>query len=186
MLKPAILYSEEIEKKSLGSMYSQEYFYYVGGLFHGPIHLRKEDDGGNHFEYAIVNKKDELLGYFAYMIDYFCSVAYNFGLYSFDPGNVIIGIDIMKEITSLINDYHINKIEFRCIEGNPVERHYDSFCKKFNGNKITVRQIARDQFGFYHDEFIYEIFPNGYTEHPKRKIKVDPNAPYLKQLYPYK
>ena len=33
--------------------------------------------------------------------------------------------------------------------------------KKYNGNKVLLHDCFKDVYGNYHDEAIYEIFPNG-------------------------
>ena len=43
------------------------------------------------------------------------------------------------------------------IGGNPVERSYDRFCKKHNGNKYVLKDTVRDLQGRYRDCTIYEI-----------------------------
>ena len=41
--------------------------------------------------------------------------------------------------------------------GNPVERHYDNFCRRYNGKKIMLTDVFKDRYGKYHDMAIYEI-----------------------------
>lgn len=43
------------------------------------------------------------------------------------------------------------------IGGNPVEKHYDKFCKKFNGKKLVLTDAVKDRQGKYHEDVIYEI-----------------------------
>ena len=46
------------------------------------------------------------------------------------------------------------------VGNNPVEKHYDKFCKKYNGNKYILKDALRDKQGIYHDDVIYEIVFN--------------------------
>ena len=43
------------------------------------------------------------------------------------------------------------------VGGNPVEKHYDKFCKKYNGKKFILTDAVKDKYGKYHNDVIYEI-----------------------------
>lgn len=159
MLKPAILYKGEIHKKFQEYAYSDDLIYYTGYLGNEMPIINENNDGYN-FQYAIV-KDNKLIGYFSYCIDWYASCVSRFGLFSFDRGNKTIGLDVYRELKRLINDYHIHRMEWRMIGGNPVERHYDSFCKRYNGRKIVLRDSSKDKYGRYHDDVIYEIIFKG-------------------------
>ena len=105
--------------------------------------------------FAIVDNNNKLIGYLAYVVDYYCSKAYNFGLISFDKGNVILGRDLFNKMEELVSTLH--KIEWRMVGGNPVERSYDKFCFKHNGKKHILKDSIRDAQGNYRDDIIYEI-----------------------------
>ena len=105
--------------------------------------------------FAIVNNVGKLIGYLSYKADYYCSKVYNFGLVSFDRGNPIIGNDLYKKLEELVSHFH--RIEWRMVGGNPVEKHYDKFCKLHNGKKHILKDSIKDKNGNYHDDIIYEI-----------------------------
>lgn len=50
------------------------------------------------------------------------------------------------------------------VGGNPVEKHYDKFCKLHNGKKHILKDSIRDKSGNYHDDIIYEIVKGGGVE----------------------
>lgn len=157
MLIPAILKKEEIEEHFKRYFYSDDMMYETGNLDNW-IPGITEDNGS--VQYAIVDKDGKLLGYFGYYIDWYSSSASRFGLFSFDRGNRIIGIDILKEMRKLIHKYKLHRIEWRMIGGNPVEKHYDRFCEKYHGRKIILHDAIKDRYGKYHDDIIYEIINN--------------------------
>lgn len=159
MLVPAVLYKEEISKKFLSYRYSDDMFYYTGYFGDQPPNFGESNDGGN-YQYAIVDK-DRLVGYLSYTIDWYTSCAYCFGLFSFERNNRRIGLDVLREIRKIINDYHIHRIEWRMIGGNPVEEHYDNFCKRYDGRKLIMRDAIKDKCGKYRDSIIYEIIFEG-------------------------
>ncbi len=159
MLVPAILYANEIREKIARYNYSDDMLYYSGyiGNFLPTI---SDDNDGSHYQYAIVDNNkfnDKLIGYFEYKINWYSSCAHCFGLFSFDRKNKIIGFDVFREMKKIINDYHIHRIEWRMVSGNPVEKHYDRFCKRYNGNKFVLTDAIKDRCCNYHNAVIYEI-----------------------------
>ena len=153
MLKPAILYENQIIDCFNEYLYTDEFYYYSGWLGCNEIPDLEPTDG--HYQYAIVDEYDDVIGYFAYRINYATRSVYNFGLFSFDKGNPIIGFDVFKKLGELVNNFH--KLEWRMIEGNPVKRHYDKFCKRYNGTIHHLRDTSIDKNGNYNGEYIYEI-----------------------------
>ena len=155
MLVPAILYKDEIRKNLLKYSYTEDMTLYSGWLGNSIPNIQEEPDSGLH-QYAIVDN-DKLIGYFTYQINWYYSSAYHFGLFSFDRNNVTIGIDVYREIKKIINDYHIHRLEWRMVGGNPVEKHYDKFCQKYHGRKIVLTDSFKDRCGKYHNDIVYEI-----------------------------
>ncbi len=160
MLLPAILYKKEILTKMLNYNYTEDMVYYTGYLGNSLPSIEENNDG-NIYQYAIVDDRNrdnkELIGYFTYRIDWYSSCAYGFGLFSFDRNNVTIGLDVYRELKKIINDYNIHRLEWRMIGGNPVEKHYDKFCQKYNGKKLVLTDALKDRCGKYHNATIYEI-----------------------------
>lgn len=161
MLKPAIIYKDEIERKFNEQLYTQDFFYYTGydGSTYIP-EIRREDF---LFQYAIIDASKpsdkKLIGYFSYSLSPFNDTINNFGLYSFDHGNPIIGRDILKKMKELVKAHH--RVEWRMIAGNSVKRHYDKFCHRYGGNIVKLQEAVRTPSGEYVDEYIYEIINGG-------------------------
>ena len=156
MLVPAILFKDEIHKMFLKYTYSDDMSYYAGYLGNYIPKISEDNDDGSLYQYAIVDN-DRLIGYFSYRIRWYDSCAYNFGLFSFDRNSSIVGYSVYKELKKIIYDYHIHRIEWRMVGGNPVEKHYDRFCKKYNGKKFILTDAVKDKYGKYHNDVIYEI-----------------------------
>ena len=156
MLIPAILKKSEIIEAFKRYYYSDDMMYETGGLSNWLPNIQEETESGR-FQYAIVDSEEKLLGYLDYHIDWYNSCASRFGLISFDRGNPIIGKDLFDELNKLLNIYKLHRIEWRMVGGNPVERSYDKFCKKFNGTKHILKDVIKDKYGIYHDDIIYEI-----------------------------
>lgn len=155
MLVPAIFYADEIRKKFMQYNYSDDLILYNGYLGYCLPKIA-ENDNGELYQYAVVDN-DKLIGYFTYQIDWYVSCARNFGLFSVDRNNKIIGFDVYRELKKIINQYHIHRMEWRMVGENPVEKHYDKFCKKYGGKKFVLTDALKDRTGKYHDDVIYEI-----------------------------
>ena len=166
MLIPAILRKEEILTKMQEYNYTEDMMYYSGYLGNSLPSI-EENNNGYLYQYAVLTHLGKLIGYFTYYIDWYSSCVYNFGLFSFDRNNSIIGIDIYKELKKIINDYHIHRLEWRMIGGNPVEKHYDKFCKRYNGKKYVLTDVFKDRCGKYHNDVIYEIVFNRRSDNGK-------------------
>lgn len=154
MIIPAITVKEELEKLFTKQYYSEDMFYYVGGVDSFPLQVADSTENGR-YEWAIIDK-DKVIGYVAYHIDWYSQGAYNFSLISFDKNNPKVGIGLKEVIKKLIG-YNLHRVEWKMICGNPVERHYDFWCRQFNGNKIHLRDVTKDPQGNYRDSIIYEI-----------------------------
>lgn len=154
MLVPAILYKEKINREMQKYFYTEDMMYETGCLENW-IPKIEENPSKENYQYAIVDKNNKLLGFMCYQIDWYVSKAYNFGLFSFDRGNIIIGKDVFYKLEDLINTLH--RIEWRAVGGNPACRGYDNFIKRHNGNKYILKDAIKDRNGKYRDDIIYEI-----------------------------
>lgn len=153
-LKPAILYKDEIIRRMAERNYSDDMLNYTGCLDCYSPNILAETDAST-YQYAIVDG-ERLVGYFDYKVDWYSSCAHCFGLVSFEH-NRAVGIAVYRELRKLIYDYHIHRIEWRMVGGNPVERHYDRFCRRYGGNKFVLTDVIKDRSGRYHNDVIYEI-----------------------------
>lgn len=153
MLVPAILYKEKIIENMRKYFYTNDMLYETGCMENWIPNIVDCPDEST-FQYAIVYN-DILIGYLGYVVDWYASKAYNFGLFSFDRGNPIVGKDVFNKLEELVNKFH--RVEWRMVGGNPAERGYDNFLKRHNGNKHVLKDAIRDRDGNYRDDIIYEI-----------------------------
>lgn len=154
MLVPAILYREQIKKEFQKCYYTQDMMYETGCMCNWSPEI-VECPNESQFQYAIIDKNEKLIGYLGYSVDWYAFKAYNFGLFSFDRGNILVGRDVFDKLEELIKTLH--RVEWRAVGGNPACRGYDRFIKKHNGTKHVLKDSIKDKNGEYHDDFIYEI-----------------------------
>lgn len=158
MLIPAISKRDELRDAFWRIYYTDDMMYETGGLYNWSPNIVDEPEIGD-YQYAIVDdgNPQKLIGFLTYHVDWYSSCASRFGLISFDKGNPIVGLALKETLNKLINEYKLHRIEWRMVGGNPVERHYDSFLKRYNGKKYILRDVFKDVHGIYHDDCIYEI-----------------------------
>lgn len=154
MLVPAILYKEQIIKNMQKYFYTQDMMYETGCMENWTPHI-VDCPNESQFQYAIIDKNEKLIGYLGYFVDWYASKVYNFGLFSFDRGNILVGKDVFNKLEELVQKFH--RVEWRAVGGNPACRGYDSFIKKHNGTKHILKDSIKDKNGKYHDDIIYEI-----------------------------
>ena len=136
--------------------YSQDMFFESGWLGNWMTDITL-DSNGSQYNWAIIDSKENLIGYFGYEIDFYSGNMQHFSLLSFDRGNPIIGKSVFEEIERCIKEYNLHRIEWRMIGGNPAERGYDAFLRRHNGKKHILTDAVKDRYGKYHDNIIYEI-----------------------------
>ena len=156
MLKPAICYNEAIENALKEYFYSDDMMFYQGCVNSYLIQI--EDCGENGiYQYAVLGANGKLAGYIDYRIDYYSSCAYNFGAFSIDRGNPIMGKELFNLLEKVIHDMH--RVEFRAVSGNPAVKGYDRFLERHKdiGTKHVFRDAFRDLKGDYHDTYLYEF-----------------------------
>lgn len=137
MLVPAILYKEQIKKEFQKYYYTTDMMYETGCMCNWSPEIA-ECPNESQFQYAIVDKNEKLIGYLGYSVDWYTSKAYNFGLFSFDRGNILVGRDVFDKLEELIKTLH-------------------RFIKKHNGTKHILKDSIKDKSGEYQDDIIYEI-----------------------------
>ena len=165
MLVPAIFYKMEIEEKFEWRMYDDDMFYYQGYAHgHEMTEIEPQD---NVYQWAIMGYSmrscgyTRPIGYFAYRIDPATDNVYNFGLYSFDKGNALIGHDVFKKMEELIKEHH--RVEWRCVGGNPALRGYVRFMEYIHKKygyyvyKHRLTDVTKTKHGNYRSEHLFEI-----------------------------
>lgn len=160
MLKNAMLYMDEINKKYYEIAYDLDYQYYIGNCG-GPIHFH--DNCYEHPEFVSVDENDNVIGVFKYSLDRAARRAYNFGAISFDRGNTIFTIDMLRAIDDIFRKYKMHTMEFWAFVDNPITPTYTKLVEKYGGRIVGVlKDCMILQDGQLHDSIIYELSLWGY------------------------
>lgn len=156
MLKPAQLYEEQLQRKNIESWYKPENIFWNGSYGDSQINI-KEDNYDCH-QFVSVDKRDNVIGYITYAVDWSAMSADRFGIISFNKGNIMFAKDVYSAICDLFEKYHMNRIQWYCFADNPAIRGYRNFIKKHGGKECAYyRKQARLQDGRLHDGVGFEI-----------------------------
>ena len=156
MLKAAQLYREQLETKNIESWYKQENIYYHGGT--GEYMMDVPDNNADSHCFVSVDKDDNVIGYISYSVDWNAMSADNWGMISFDKGNLVFAKDLYQAICDCFEVYHLNRISWNCYADNPAIRGYRNFIKKHGGRECAYfRQYTKLKDGKLHDSVSFEI-----------------------------
>lgn len=155
MLVPAITRKEEIIRAFQSKYYTEDLMFNSGWIGFETINIMDYDNGVTE-QWAVIDD-EELIGYIAFSYSCHDRRASSFCIMNFDKGNPTFGRDLYKVLNKIIKEYKPHVMEWHMVSGNPVERHYDSFCKRYNGNKYILRDRIMDKKGNWHDDVLYEI-----------------------------
>lgn len=161
MLKPAILYADELLRKMKRTWYDPKYFPY----YSEEMYLPEFGEPKGRRDFVSVDKNDNVIGYFSYQIDRRISGAYNFGIISFDMGNLTFVRDIQQGVDEIFTKYHLNRMDWMCYASNPALRGYRKFVNRYGGRevgKLTQASITAD--GVLQDVYLFEIMAKDYLK----------------------
>lgn len=157
MLKPAMLYKEELEKKFAEILYTERFFFLNGYRYGNDIPLIKPEN--DNFQWAIVFDKDgkeEVKGFLEYHIDAFNDCVHHICLVSFEQGNARVVAEACRKMKEVYESHH--KIMWCGIAGNHANRFYQRICRKHGGSWFVRRDDTRDySTGKRTDSYLYEI-----------------------------
>ncbi len=78
----------------------------------------------------------------------------------FPEEKAIFATAIRKVLYYIVETLNVPKIEWGVIVGNPIEKAYDTFCRKHGGRIIGIKKNSTLIAGKYHDYKMYEWFNN--------------------------
>lgn len=156
MLRPAQLYEDELQEENIKSWYDKSNIYYHGGSGSEVIEL--PDNNYDKHCFVSIDKYDNVIGYISYSVDWQAMSVGNFGIISFQKGNLEFIKDVYKVICDLFEIYHMNRVSWFSYADNPSIKGYRNFIKKHGGKENAYhRQIAKLLDGKLHDAVEFEI-----------------------------
>ena len=158
MLKNAKNYEEEVKRKLRDTWYDPEYQYYHSGSYFSDLEMN--DDSHYYFVSCV---GDRIIGFLSYRINRAVNSVSQFGAISFEKGSATFARDVAQAIDDIFNKYHYNRLEWYCIDGNPVADYYLKFCKDHGGTVMAVEhECVRTLDGSIRDSIGFEILAKNY------------------------
>lgn len=169
MLKPAQLYKESIISNYMSRMYDIDYQFYFGCQGASPPEI--PDDTFNSHWFASVDESDNVIGFITYDINSGSDSCCNFGIMSFDKGNLTFIRDVKRAIDDIFYKYNFARVEFFCFSGNSALRGYRNFIKKYGGREVGIfKNSNRLMDGKLYDRVLFEILQEDYCKNGKKKV----------------
>lgn len=160
MLRPAQLYAKQLREELLKTWYQPQNIYWNGGPWESLPELPEDNYSQHHF--VSVDKRNLLIGYITYEVDWAAMSASGFGIISFDKGNLEFVKDLYRVIDELLAA-KMNRVSWSCYADNPAIRGYRNFIRRHGGRECgCYRQCARLQDGKLHDSVLFEILAEEY------------------------
>ena len=155
MLKPAILFASQVQKKYQEIWFNEKYKYYnYNSSWHT---FTVEDNSRDWHEFVSVDANNEIIGYIHYLVDRNTLNCARFGAINFTD-NPLFGRDLLQAIEDIFLRFNFHKLQFAVVIGNPVEKTYDRLCKKYGGRILCIeKEETKLEDNKYYDVKRYEI-----------------------------
>lgn len=162
MIKPAIIFEDELKNKFRNIWFNDFYKYYDFGTYYEDIELAK--DTWKTHQFVSIDKTDNIIGYISYDINRQTNNVYNFGVISFEPFNLTFGKDLHKVIDDIFNKFNFHKLSFFVCTKNPIKSYYDRMIKKHNGRFVGIQynEVKLVDNKLY-DVALYELSKQSYN-----------------------
>lgn len=161
MIRPAILYADELNGLFAEIQYDLEYQWFYGGTQRTFEDISESEDDKYARQFcSVVN--DKVCGYFYYCFCDDCNYAFNLGMISFDKGNMEVIKDFKNIFYDMFRKYHLSKITWSCYADAPVYEMYSNLIKKYDGIECGhFHNHVKLLDGKAHDLIHFEIFNKG-------------------------
>lgn len=166
MLELAYANQEELQKKFLSIAFVDKYKYYNNSTYIGYKSDLSEDSWA---ELQFVSKKDGVvIGFLGASIDRTVGYVMALQAVNFCDKSIAFSRDFHKFLTDLFIKYNFRKVNFSVVIGNPIERMYDRFIKKYGGRIVgTFEGETMLWDREYYDVKYYEITKDNFMKHWK-------------------
>lgn len=164
MLKRAILYKDELNKKYIEALDNERNKYFYG--MYNNFSITVDESDWNSLQFVSVDKNNNIVGYIRGDIDrcvnYISSLAFiNFT----GQANVTFSKDCLKFFDLVFNTYKFNKIDWCVFVGNPAEKVYDKLIDKYGGRVVgTYKNDVYTYDKQLCDRKLYELMREDYLK----------------------
>ena len=162
MLVAAVQYKDVLQSVGRSIWFNDKYKYWNADTYWSTIDI--DDDTWNKHQFVSVCN-GEIIGYIGYHIYRTANRVAGLNIINFTDNIMVFGRDLHKALVDIFELYEFNKLNFTVIVGNPIEKSYDKFIKKFGGRIIGIqKQHVRLVDNKLYDEKMYEICREDYLK----------------------
>lgn len=156
MIKPAILYKDQVAQKMTETWYDPDYMYYYDTTPGIPDIADKPD---NQYQFVSVNEQGEVVGFFSYWVYEPSQRAMNFGLIAFKKHNRTFIKDAIQMFKDMFEKFGVKSAEWRCYSDNTEAlKLYRNVIKKYGGVEVgRLRRNGAPQNRKVCDTIIFEV-----------------------------
>lgn len=164
MLKLAYPYKDQLKVKFMETMFNEKYKYYHSSNF-CDYELKLSDSSWTNLDFISVDKHDNILGFLGATIHRGDDMITSLQAINFYDLNYAFSKDFHQFITDLFDKFKFRKMVFNVVIGNPAEKMYDKYIKKYNGRVVGIKiKEVKLYDGDFYDQKIYEIFRDDYLK----------------------
>ncbi len=156
MIKPAILFENQLRLRIAETWYDPDYMYYYDTTPGIPDIADKPD---NQYQFVSVDEKGEVVGFFSYWVYEPSKRAMNFGLMAFKKHNRTFMKDAVQMFKDMFEKFGIESAEWRCYANNTeAVKLYRHIIKEYGGVEVgTLRRNGAPQNREICDTIIFEV-----------------------------
>lgn len=172
MIKPAIEYKDELQKKIKDYLNSNliEYSYYDSNYISTKLKGIKVEKNTMQRHQFVSLCKGEVVGYIAYNISLEDYRVYGVQTINFTNNTVVFGIDLRRVIKNIFELYKFRKMNFGVFIGNPIEKSHDRVTVNCGARIVGIQKKHHKLAdGEYHDYKLYEILREDYLKEKRRR-----------------
>ena len=163
MIDIAIRHKEELQELFLGTWYNEKYKFYNMSSYNGIFAV--SDSSWDSHEFVSIDKNNNIIGYISYYIAREHERISDLCVINFTEDKLLFGRDIYQVFKDIFEKFNFRKISYSVIIGNPMERSYDRWTKKYGGQIIGIeREHIKLMDNKYYDVKKYELFRDDYLK----------------------
>lgn len=160
MLDLAMKHEPELQTLFADAFLDMRNRFYFGGGYSDKY--KAVESTWNKHEFVSV-KNSKVIGYLSYSIDRRTNSANSLAAINFGGKNLTFSRDFRQFLNDIFEKFGFRKLTFGVFVGNPVEKMYDRYIRKFGGRIVGINKEAGLLMdGKFYDYKEYEIFRESY------------------------
>jgi hypothetical protein len=164
ILKLAYQYKDKLQVAYSNIIFQDKYKFYNFNNYWN-YQLKLSESSWDDIEMTSVDQNDNVRGYLRAGISRTSDKISCLGIMNFYDTNVTFSRDLYQFLKDLFEKYNFRKFEFNVVVGNPIEKMYDKYIKKYGGSIVGIkRESTKLQDDKLYDIKLYEIFKENYMK----------------------